>query len=237
MGSGLKKYVNEDKVRIFRLNNIIPNYEIIDIDNYFRTNINSFDENFLINKVENKNLGYTAIVLKNPENAKSYKEKYLSNYSSLTWKESNQTLTQTIEIDSLISLLITIFIVLMSAFSVTNSLTFSFLKRKREIGLLKITGFSEKDIKYIFIFESLLTTIIGYFFGLIFSIFTVIFLNFIKIPLPKGIFYIEYLPIDFDFTMMFISFFITIIIVIFIAFLNLNKLMKFDYIEVLKDGE
>jgi len=65
----------------------------------------------------------------------------------------------------------------------------------------------------------------------------VIFLNFIKIPLPKGIFYIEYLPIDFDFTMMFISFFITIIIVIFIAFLNLNKLMKFDYIEVLKDGE
>jgi lipoprotein-releasing system permease protein len=237
IGNGLKKYVNGDKVRIFRLNNFIPNMDIIDIDNYFKTNINSFDENFLINKVENKNLGYTAIVLKNPEKAKSFKEKYLSNYSSLTWKESNQTLAQTIEIDSVISLLITIFIVLMSAFSVSNSLTFSFLKRKREIGLLKTTGFSEKDIKSIFLFETLLTTIIGYFFGLTFSIFTVIFLNIIKIPLPKGIFYIEYLPIDFDFTMMFISFFITIFIVSLIALLNLNKLMKFDYIEVLKDGE
>jgi ABC-type lipoprotein release transport system permease subunit len=125
----------------------------------------------------------------------------------------------------------------MASFSVTNSLTFSFLKRKREIGLLKITGFSNRNIKSIFLFESLLTSIIGYFSGLILSLLTVFILNIIKIPLPKGIFYIEYLPIDFDVSMMFISFFVSILIVSMISLVNLKRLMKFDHIEVLKDGE
>lgn len=237
IGEGLKKYLNDEKVKILHLNNYIPILDVVNIDDFFKTNISSFDDYFLINKVEDKKLGYTAIVLKNPKKAKSFKAKYLSNYSSLTWEESNSILTQTVKIDSLISYLITFFIVLMSSFSIVNSLTFSFLKRKREIGLLKVTGFSEREIKSIFLFETLLTSFIGYIIGVIFSIITVIFLNIIKIPLPKGIFYIDYLPIDYDYSMMVISFFIIIIVVTIIALLNLKRLMKFDYIEVLKDGE
>jgi ABC-type lipoprotein release transport system permease subunit len=228
----------EEKLRVFKFNNYLPSLDTIEVDNVFKTNINTFDQNFILSKVQNnEKFNYTAIVLKNPQKAKEFKEKYLSGLSSLTWKESNQTLTQTIEIDSLISLLITFFIVLMASFSVTNSLTFSFLKRKREIGLLKITGFSNRNIKSIFLFESLLTSIIGYFSGLILSLLTVFILNIIKIPLPKGIFYIEYLPIDFDVSMMFISFFVSILIVSMISLVNLKRLMKFDHIEVLKDGE
>ena len=238
IGKGLKSFLNEGKIRIFKFNNYLPSLDTINVDNIFETNINTFDQNFILNKVQNnEKFNYTAVVLKNPQNAEEFKEKYLSGFSSLTWKESNQTLTQTIEIDSIISLLITIFIVLMASFSVSNSLTFSFLKRKREIGLLKITGFSNKNIKSIFIFESLLTSVIGYFSGLALSLLTVLILNFIKIPLPKGIFYIEYLPIDFDFSMMFISFFVSILVVSLISLVNLNRLMKFNYIEVLKDGE
>lgn len=238
IGNGLKRFLNEEKIRLFKFNNYLPSLDTINVDNIFQTNINTFDQNFILSKIQNdENLNYTAVVLKNPQKAKDFKEKYLSDLSSLTWKESNQTLTQTIEIDSIISLLITIFIVLMASFSVSNSLTFSFLKRKREIGLLKITGFSNKNIKSIFLFESLLTSIIGYFTGLVFSLLTVLILNIIKIPLPKGIFYIEYLPVDFDISMMFISFIVSILIVSLISLANLKRLMKFDYIGVLKDGE
>jgi lipoprotein-releasing system permease protein len=238
IGNGLKDFINEGQIRIFKFNNYLPSLDTIKVDNLFETNINTFDQNFILKKNQsNENFNYTAVVLKKPQKAKDFKEKYLSGYSSLTWKESNQTLTQTIEIDSIISLLITIFIVLMASFSVSNSLTFSFLKRKREIGLLKITGFSNKNIKSIFLFESLMTSIIGYFSGLILSILTVLTLNLIKIPLPKGIFYIEYLPVDFDISMMFISFFVSILVVSLISLANLKRLMKFDYIEVLKDGE
>jgi lipoprotein-releasing system permease protein len=238
IGNDLKNFLYEEKLRVFKFNNYLPSLDTIEVDNVFKTNINTFDQNFILSKVQNnEKFNYTAIVLKNPQKAKEFKEKYLSGLSSLTWKESNQTLTQTIEIDSLISLLITFFIVLMASFSVTNSLTFSFLKRKREIGLLKITGFSNRNIKSIFLFESLLTSIIGYFSGLILSLLTVFILNIIKIPLPKGIFYIEYLPIDFDVSMMFISFFVSILIVSMISLVNLKRLMKFDHIEVLKDGE
>lgn len=238
IGYGLKKYSENNQIKLLEFNNILPKIQTISFDNYFKTNINSFDDNMIIYKISSDYIfDYTAIVLKNPNKATAFKEEYLKNFSSLTWKESNDTLTQTVEIDSLISLLITVFIVLMASFSVSNSLTFSFLKRKREIGLLRITGFSEKNIKNIFLIESLITSIIGYITGTLFSFLTVFILNIIKIPLPKGIFYIDYLPVKYDFFMMFISFIFTVFIIIIISIINLKRLMKFDYIEVLKDGE
>ncbi|HOO75329.1 MAG TPA: FtsX-like permease family protein, partial [Tepiditoga sp.] len=189
----------------------------------------------LIQKTED--LTYTGIILRNPKNAEKFKKDYLSAYNSLTWKESNETLTKTVEVDSLITLLISVFVFIMTGFSISNSVTFSILNRKKEIGILKSIGFGKTEISSVFLRESIYISLYGYLAGLSAGVLTSLILKIIKIKLPGGIFYIDYLPVNLDIKTIIFSFFLNFFVVSLFSFFTAYRILKIETLEALKNEE
>ncbi|WP_129409902.1 hypothetical protein [Marinitoga lauensis] len=77
-------------------------------------------------------LNYTGIYLKNPRNARNIKKQYFNAYLATTWEEQNENFAKAVEIDSYFALIITFFVVLMSGFSISNSVMYSIFTRKKK---------------------------------------------------------------------------------------------------------
>ncbi|BBE31644.1 lipoprotein ABC transporter [Tepiditoga spiralis] len=223
-------------LNLFELHGFLPISKNYTVSGIFKSGVYQFDSKIAFLKDTSKKK-FTGIILKDPKKAFNLKEKYLKNYSSLTWKESNSSLTKTVEVDSLFAFLITLFVFLMSGFSISNSITFSIITRKREIGIFKSLGMTSNQISKIFIREGLIISTYGYLSGLFLGLITSLIISFLKIPLPKGIFYVDYLPISININIVFISLLVTFITVYIFSFFTTRKILKFDTLEALKNGE
>ena len=238
IGKELSEYLNVslgDELTVFKIKGIIPIAKKYKVVSLFKTGVYIFDSKFLVINDKDSVKNFTAYYFEDPLKADEYKNKYFSYSPAYTWKESNKTLTQTVEIDGLIALLITVFIVLMAGFSVSNSITFSILTRKKEIGILKSLGMKNIDIQKVFISESLIISVIGYLLGLAGGMLTVTMLDFFKIKIPSGIFYVDYLPVSLNLSIAGSSFFIITGIVVFFSFLTTRMISGIDTLEALKD--
>ncbi|MCP5455939.1 MAG: ABC transporter permease [Thermotogae bacterium] len=225
-----------DEINFFSVKGILPVPKKYKISGIFKTNVYNYDSKIaLIQKTED--LTYTGIILRNPKNAEKFKKDYLSAYNSLTWKESNETLTKTVEVDSLITLLISVFVFIMTGFSISNSVTFSILNRKKEIGILKSIGFGKTEISSVFLRESIYISLYGYLAGLSAGVLTSLILKIIKIKLPGGIFYIDYLPVNLDIKTIIFSFFLNFFVVSLFSFFTAYRILKIETLEALKNEE
>ncbi len=91
------------------------------------------------------------------------------------------------------------------------------------------------DIQKVFISESLIISVIGYLLGLLCGTLTVTVLDFLKIKIPSGIFYVDYLPVSLNVSIAGSSFFIITGIVVFFSFLTTRMISGIDTLEALKD--
>jgi lipoprotein-releasing system permease protein len=188
----------DDELLLISIDQFLPITKKFQVSGIFKSGIQIYDSNLILHEnseANPKSFNYTGIFLDNPKKAKKIKDRYLNNYSALTWEESNKTLVKAIQADSIFAYIITFFIILISGFSVSNAVSFSIFTRKKTIGILRALGLNKKEISCIFVIESFLISLIGFVIGVIFGIATSIFLLYLKIPLPQDLFYIDYLPI------------------------------------------
>ncbi|KLO23959.1 MULTISPECIES: ABC transporter permease [unclassified Marinitoga] len=205
----------------------------IKITGIFHSGIYIIDSSFIVKKENVKKLNYTGIYLNNPKNAKNIKDRYLKGYFSTTWEEQNENFAKAVEIDSYFALLITFFVVLMSGFSISNSVMYSIFVRKKEIGILYSMGMNKTKISIIFIIESLIIAISGFVSGVIFSLTTILILQRINLKLPSGVFYIEKIPFYISLQDIFISFLFILILSFSFSWFSSRKLLSFNPVEVL----
>ncbi len=78
-----------------------------------------------------------------------------------TWKEINRDLLGVLQVEKNMMFFLMIFIVLVAAFSITNTLITIVYQKTREIGLLKALGASSASIMRIFIFQGFIVGVIG----------------------------------------------------------------------------
>ncbi|KAF2956042.1 FtsX-like permease family protein [Marinitoga sp. 38H-ov] len=204
----------------------------IKVSGIFHSGIYIIDSSFIVNK-SNENLYYTGIYLKNPKDAKKVKEKYLKNIISSTWEEQNENFAKAVEIDSYFAMIITFFVVLMSGFSISNSVMYSIFVRKKEIGILYSMGMKKIKISMVFILESLLISILGFLIGYLLAYITILILKLIDLKLPSVIFYIDTIPFYISFNDIILSFIFIISLSFVFSFFSSRKLLSFDPIEVL----
>ncbi len=138
---------------------------------------------------------------------KSIREKLgqLMPYSGIRaagWQEANQTLLGVLEMEKRMMFFLLIFIILVAAFSITNTLITSVYQKTQAIGVLKALGATAGQIMRIFIWQGFLVGVFGAVIGVISGCVLVAYRNdvlgFIRSrgsdPFPKEFYYFNELP-------------------------------------------
>ena len=86
-------------------------------------------------------------------------------YHVLTWKQMNRKFLGVLEVEKNMQFFLLIFIVLVAAFSITNTLITVVVQKTREIGLLKALGAQNLSILNIFLFQGFIVGVTGTLFG------------------------------------------------------------------------
>ena len=87
----------------------------------------------------------------------------LYSYRVVSWEEKNQQLLGVLAVEKRMMFFLLIFIVLVAAFSIANTLITSIYQKTREIGMLKALGMTDRGVTLVFVLQ-------GFFIGLIGSV-------------------------------------------------------------------
>jgi lipoprotein-releasing system permease protein len=94
-----------------------------------------------------------------------------------TWKQLNEDLLNVLMVEKNMMFFLLVFIVLVAAFSITNTLITMVFQKTREIGLLKALGASSTTVMRIFIFQGMFVGIVGSVLGTLTGILVIFWRN------------------------------------------------------------
>lgn len=87
-------------------------------------------------------------------------------YYVTTWKEQNRTLFAQLEVENNLMLLLLAFILVVACFAIASTLITLTFRKTREIGLLKAVGVSSPQVLLVFVWQGLISGVIGCLAGL-----------------------------------------------------------------------
>ncbi|MDR0932670.1 MAG: ABC transporter permease [Victivallales bacterium] len=124
--------------------------------------------------------------------------KSLRHMRVVTWEEENQQLLGVLAVEKNMMFFLLIFIVLVAAFSIMNTLITSVYQKTREIGILKALGASDQCVTFIFILQGFLIGVVGSFVGTLAGVLVIFYRNDI-LEFASKTFRIELFPKQFYF--------------------------------------
>jgi lipoprotein-releasing system permease protein len=104
-----------------------------------------------------------------------------------TWMELNRQLFDALRVEKNMMFFLLIFIVLVAAFGITNSLIIVVVQKTKEIGLLKAVGFSSGSVMRVFLWQGLIQGIIGTALGIGLGLIVLYYRNAIMSALAFGL--------------------------------------------------
>ncbi len=127
-------------------------------------------------------------------------------------------------------------IALVSFFGLLSSLSILFNEKKMDFSILKVYGLSNKSISIIFISQSILLATIGSILGVLLSYFIIQIQNKFKfISIEENIYFVDYLPMNFNLNISLAIILISIILSIIISSLSVSKFSRFSPTNVLRE--
>ncbi len=205
----------------------------------FKTGMYDYDSKWVIvNRKLNVGSGdLYGIALKYPRKASLYKKEIrrLCPYSDIyTWLDLNISFMKAIKIDEIISIILIVFIMLVSGFGISNSLLQMAFSRRRQIGIMMALGVSRNKIRMIFLIEGLIVGIIGNILGLSIGVFITYILSIFPIHLPSDVFYVTTLPIHLSYSHILLTSTFSLLVVFVSSIFPARKAAAFDPIEVIR---
>lgn len=188
----------------------IPRSKLFEVNAIFETNNKDYDNSYVFTSIKsaqnllgmgNKISGFE-IILNNIDDSEKVKkrieEKFGANiFSVKTWYDLHSDLYSVMLIERWAAYIILCLIIAVATFNILGSLSMSVIEKKKDIGLLRTMGSTEKSIMRIFMFEGLLIGIIGTFTGVIIGLlicYLQIEYNFY--PLDPMKYIINYMPVE-----------------------------------------
>ena len=250
ISKNLKKNLNAeigDDVFLYFANNP-PVYRKLKLKGVFETGMQEFDNNFifgdivLLRKIYNWDNTLVSGVEVFVENQDDLELNYNDLKSKATFDEFiEKTDIKYIQVFDWLKLLdrnILIFftlILLVASFNMISILLILIMERIRMIGILKALGSNNNQIKNIFLYNGLRVITLGLFLGNLISISLAVFQDKFKIlKLDKTSYYMDYVPIGWDFytlSKLNLLVFFVIFLVIFLPILIINRIKVLDSIK------
>ena len=120
-----------------------------------------------------------------------------NNFNVSTWYDFHQELYAVMQIERWTAYIILSLIIAVATFNILGSLSMSVIEKRRDIGILRSMGVTEKSVLKIFMFEGLLIGIIGTLLGLIIGyLVCYIQIKYNIYPLDPSQYKIDSLPIE-----------------------------------------
>lgn len=158
-------------------------------------------------------------------------------YATKTWIETNKNLFSALKLEKIMMFLILLLIILVAAFNIISNLLLLSFQKSKDIGIMSAIGFSRLSISKIFFYEGIIVGFVGIFLGIISGLVISFILKWSNIfKLPKGVYYIDKLPVTIlpiDIIMVAaVAFIITVTAGIYPAY----QVSKLDPLEVIRYG-
>lgn len=226
----------------------MPQSQKFVVSGIYSSNNNEYDAFFIFCSLSEgqKLLGYGSgyqgfdIKLNNINQSFRVKEKLQSNlpedqYSVNTWYDFHKDLYSVMQIERWTAYIILSLIIAVATFNILGSLSMTVIEKKRDIGVLRSMGVSEKSILKIFMFEGLLIGVIGTLSGVILGL----LICFLQIeyniyPLDPTQYKIDSLPLEIRFTDFFFIAFASMFLAFLASLYPAKKAAKVNPIEAIK---
>jgi len=126
-------------------------------------------------------------------------------------------------------------IAIVSFFGLLSSLSILFDEKKKDFTILKIYGLSHKSISMIFIFQSMILASIGSIIGILLSYILIQLQNEFKlISIEQNIYFVDYLPMEFNFSNSLLIIIISVILSFIISASSVKRFAYFNPMNVLR---
>ena len=126
-------------------------------------------------------------------------------------------------------------IAVVSFFGLLSSLSILFDEKKMDFTILKIYGLSQKSISKIFIFQSMILASIGSIIGILLSYVIIQLQNEFKfISIEQNIYFVDYLPMEFNFSNSLLIIIISVILSFIISASSVKRFAYFNPMNVLR---
>lgn len=165
------------------------------------------------------------------ELAQVYEKKF--GYRALDWKEANANIFSVFKIQNMITYLIIVSILIVSGFGIFNILMMIIYEKMPDIAILKAIGYKDRDIKKIFMTESLVIGIIGGLLGLILGFALQKIIGSIKMDI-KGFITMEYLRFNSSPTFYAFAYFFALLVTAVAGYLPARKASGMDAIDIIR---
>ena len=154
-------------------------------------------------------------------------------YKAEDWKKANSNIFGVFKIQNMVTYLIIVSILIVSGFGIFNILMMIIYEKLPDIAILKAIGYKNKDIKMIFIIESLAIGITGGLTGLLFGFLLTKFIG--SIPLNiKGFVSMKYLEFNSSPAFYIFAFFFALIATALAGYFPARKAAKFDPVDIIR---
>ena len=226
----------------------LPQMQKFIVGAIFASNNNEYDAQYIFSSLEpaQRLLGYGTRIqgidfrLQNSEKSNKVKEKLSAIFNSndftiSTWFDFHKELYSVMQIERWTAYIILSLIIAVASFNILGSLSMSVIEKKRDIGILRSMGTSEKSIVKIFMFEGLLIGIIGTIAGALLGYFICYLQLKCKIyPLDPTQYKIDALPLQIRFSDFFYVAGISMLLSILAALFPARRASKVNQLEAIK---
>jgi lipoprotein-releasing system permease protein len=120
-----------------------------------------------------------------------------SRYNIMTWYDLHKDFYSILKVERWVAFIILSLIIAVASFNILGSLTMTVIEKKRDIGILKAMGASDKMITRIFMFEGLVVGLVGMVTGsLLGLVITLLQIYFKFYKLDTSVYKLDALPMD-----------------------------------------
>ncbi|MFH1074340.1 MAG: lipoprotein-releasing ABC transporter permease subunit [Candidatus Firestonebacteria bacterium] len=120
-----------------------------------------------------------------------------SNLGAYDWMVMNKNLFAALKLEKIVMGIMLTLIILVAVFNVLSSLIMMVMRKRKDIGVLRTLGVSQRGVMKIFIYQGMIIGAVGTFLGAVIGIATSLLLKkyqFIK--LSGEVYYIDYIPVE-----------------------------------------
>lgn len=185
--------------------------------------------------VDNSYLTDINIKLKNIDQSDELSKKYHERfgYTAEDWKKANANIFGVFKIQNMVTYLIIISILIVSGFGIFNILMMIIYEKMPDIAILKAIGYKDKDIRKLFLMESIFIGITGGILGLVMGFVVTKVLGNIKMNV-QGFVSMEYLPFNSSPVFYVFAMFFAILSTSLAGYFPARKAAKVDPIDIIR---